>query len=302
MTEQTKRRLGFIGLGVMGGPMSANLLKKSGLALTVYDLDAAKAEPLVNLGAELAHDLGELAAAADVVFCSLPAAEHVKSVVLGEDGLLANGRPGQIIVDMSTSPVELAGELATALREKGISFVDAPVARGRQAAIDGTLAVMVGCDRTELFEELTPLFDCMATEVSLCGPTGAGALIKLLNNMIVFETVVALAEAITIVRHSGIVDVGVAFDVLAGGSAASFALENHGKKALVPDEHPTAAFSSRYMAKDLGYALDYARSLGVELPAAGLAHDLLEATIAAGNGERYHTSVVRVIDPETATD
>jgi 3-hydroxyisobutyrate dehydrogenase-like beta-hydroxyacid dehydrogenase len=291
-------RLGFVGLGVMGEPMSANLLQRSGLPLTVFDIDPDRTARVVGLGASRAADLAELADASDIVFLSLPAAEHVESVVLGPEGLLEHGRPGQIIVDMSTSPVELARRLSEELAAASITFVDAPVARTRQAAIDGTLAVMVGCADDEVFTQISPLLSCMATDVTRCGLAGAGALMKLLNNMIVFETVVALAEAISVVRRSGLVDETVAFDVLSTGSAGSFALENHGKKALLPDVHPSEAFSSRYMAKDLAYALTYARSLGLELPAATLDAGLLTETIEAGYGDRYHTSVVRIIDPD----
>lgn len=295
--SETTRRLGFVGLGVMGEPMSANLLQRSGLPVCVYDIDPHRTARLVDMGASRAEDLSELADTSDIIFLSLPAAEHVESVVLGPVGLLANGHPGQVIVDMSTSPVELARRLANELSAASMTFVDAPVARTRQAAIDGTLAVMVGCEDDAIFEQLSPLLSCMATDVTRCGPVGAGALMKLLNNMIVFETVVAIAEALSVVRRSGLVDPAVAVEVLATGSAASFALENHGRKALLPDEHPTEAFSSRYMAKDLSYALSYARSLGLELPAARLDAGLLDATIEAGYGDRYHTSVVRIIDP-----
>ncbi|MFC5749273.1 NAD(P)-dependent oxidoreductase [Actinomadura rugatobispora] len=284
-------RLGFIGLGVMGGPMCRNLVRRAGVPVTAFDVNA---QALEAAGAERAASAAEVAERADVVFLSLPGGPQVEDVVLNE--LLPHARPGQTVVDLSTSPVQLAQRLAATLAEQDVLFLDAPVARTRQAAVDGTLSITVGAPDAAAFDRVEPYLRCMATEVRHCGPPGAGALVKLVNNLVVFETVVALAEAVTLARRTGLVGDETLFDALAAGSAASFALDNHGRKALLPDTHPRGAFPASYMRKDIGYALDLAEQAGLRLPAALLAHELLDAACGAGHEEEYHTVVVRVID------
>ena len=290
-------RIGFIGLGVMGAPQASNLARKSGLPLTVFDLVPDAVESLVGLGAAAAATVAEVASSTDVIFLSLPGRPQVEAVLFGADGVYANARPGTLVVDLSTSPVALAkraGEEAAAL---GLRFVDAPVTRTRQAAIDGTLSITTG-GPAEDHAAVEPLLRCMATDVLHCGPNGAGSLLKLLNNMVVSETVIALAEAITVIRRSGLVDPELAWSALGGGSAASFVLENHGRKALLPDVHGEGIFPTAYMLKDLGYALEAAADVATTLPSATLARDLLQRTVDAGYGASYHTSVVRVIEGE----
>lgn len=295
-TPDTPQRLGFIGLGVMGGPMAANLVKQSGLPVTVFDLDPSRTEPLRAAGADVAATVAEVAAAADVVFLSLPDGPAVEAVVLGPGGVAEQRRAGQLVVDTSTSPVRLAQRMAEELAGAGKVFVDAPVAKTRQAAIDGTLSIMVGTADAATYTRVEPLLRCMASDVNHCGPPGAGALVKLLNNHVVFSTVVALAEALSVARRSGLVDDTRLLDVLSAGSAASFTLDNHGRKALLPDDHPTAAFSARYMRKDSSYVVDAADALGLRLPGAELNLELLRRTIEAGYADNYHTAVIRVIE------
>lgn len=287
-------RLGFIGLGVMGAPMCRNLLRRSGAPLTVFDVADHAMGPLVDEGARAASAPVGVASESDIIFLSLPDGLQVESVVLGQ--LRDHLRTGQTVVDMSTSPVSLVRRIADELSQRGVTFVDAPVARTRQAARDGTLSVSAGAADKSTFEQVEPFLRCMATDITYCGPVGSGALVKLLNNLVVFETVVALAEALTLARRAGLVPDDLLLDVLGKGSAASFTLENHGKKALLPDEHPRNAFPARAMRKDLGYALDLAKAAGVQLPAAELAHGLLGRTCDLGYQDDYHTAVVRVID------
>ncbi|WP_157121246.1 NAD(P)-dependent oxidoreductase [Nocardia miyunensis] len=287
--------LGFIGLGVMGSAQCLNLLRKSGIPVTVFDLDPDNLARLVDAGASLAPSVGDVASVSDVVFLSLPGGREVSSVLHGDGGVADRARPGTLVVDLSTTPVEVSREAHRLLGARGLGFLDAPVARTRKAAVAGTLAIMVGGSAAD-FTRARPLLHMMGTDVTHCGPGGAGALMKLLNNTVVFETVVALAEAVTVARRSGLVTDEMLFDVLGSGSAASFALENHGRSALLPDTHPTGIFPAAYMRKDIGYTLDAAAELGVELPAATLAHDLLNRLCEQGYGENYHTAVVRLID------
>ncbi|MET1537010.1 NAD(P)-dependent oxidoreductase, partial [Burkholderia sola] len=177
-------------------------------------------------------------------------------------GLLESARAGQTLVDLSTSPVDTTRALAAEFQARGVRFADAPVARTRAAAEAGTLAVMVGAEPT-LFEALRPLIATFASDIALCGPVGCGQVLKILNNMVLFETVVAFSEAKAIAEKAG-VDPAVLFDTLSKGSADSFALRNHGMKAVLPGEFPERAFSVRYARKDLTYALQLAREAGVD--------------------------------------
>jgi 3-hydroxyisobutyrate dehydrogenase-like beta-hydroxyacid dehydrogenase len=288
-------RIGFIGLGVMGSAQCSNLVAKSGIPVSVFDVVADAVARLTDQGAESYPSIADLAAAVDIVFLSLPGGPQVEEVLLGEGGVFDSARAGTTIVDLSTSPVELAKRLGEEAKVRGLRFADAPVARTRQAAIDGTLSITVGGDDA-VVEEIEPLLRTMATDVVHCGPNGAGALMKIVNNTIVFETVVAIAEALTLIRRTGLVDPDVAFQALANGSAASFTLENHGRKALLPDTHPEGIFPAAYMLKDVGYALDAAADVDTMLPAATLAHELLQRTVDAGYALSYHTAVVRIIE------
>jgi len=287
--------LGFIGLGVMGEPMCRNLAKKSGAAVVAFDQRAEPLDALGRDGVARADSAADVAARAEIVFMCLPGEPQVRAVALAPGGLAAHARAGQTVVDMSTAPVGLARELANAFVGRGADFADAPVARTAQAAKDGTLSIMVGGD-TAVFDRLKPHLSCMGTEVTHCGPVGAGQAVKLMNNMVVAQTVVALAEALAVARASGAVDPRVLFETLTKGSADSFVLRNHGMKSLLPDSHPTqGAFPTSYIIKDLSYALALAESAGVTLEQASTTRRLMERTVAAGYRDNYYTAVLRTI-------
>lgn len=270
--------LGFIGLGVMGGPMCRNLASKSGRPVVAFDLRQPPPE-----NALAARSVAEVAQRADIVFLSLPGEAEIRQVCNQLDKT-------KTLVDCSTAPVALARELAGRFAE----FADAPVARTRQAAIEGTLSIMVGAS-PHLYARIAPLLGCMASDVTRCGPPGAGQAVKLLNNMVLSATVLALAEALAVAQASGAVEPQLLFETLAKGSADSFALRNHGMKALLPEAHPERAFPVSYMLKDLEYALELARSAGLELQAAGTARRMLERTVALGLGDAYHTAVLEAV-------
>jgi 3-hydroxyisobutyrate dehydrogenase-like beta-hydroxyacid dehydrogenase len=288
--------LGFVGLGVMGEAMCRNLARKSGARVIAYDV---RPEPLAALkadGVEAAASPAAVAARAETTFLCLPGEPQVRAVCLGAGGVVAGLRAGQTLVDMSTCPVALARELAQAAATRGADFLDAPVARTAQAARDGTLSIMVGGEAA-VFERLRPLLACMGSEVTHCGAAGAGQVVKLMNNMVVAQTVVALAEALAVARASGVVDPRVLFETLAKGSADSFVLRNHGMKSLLPDRHPTeGAFPTSYIVKDLSYALGLAESCGLTLRQATTTKQLMDETAAAGYAREYYTAVLRVIE------
>ncbi|WP_306155142.1 NAD(P)-dependent oxidoreductase [Roseovarius sp. MMSF_3281] len=284
--------LGFAGLGVMGEPICRNILVKSGAAMQVFDLSAAPIERLVSHGAIAADSVATMTAEVDILFLSLPGGKQVEALVRNE--ILPAVRAGQLIVDMSTSPVGLTRELADELAAKGAHLIDAPVARTRQAAEDGTLSVMVGGSDNH-FAMLHPLLAHAATDITHCGPIGCGQVVKILNNMVLFETVVALSEALNLGRAAGVDDT-LLFDTLSKGSADSFALRNHGMKAMLPDTFPTGAFPTDYALKDVSYALDLARLTRFRAQGAELARDRMEKAREAGLGDAYFPALVRVTD------
>ncbi|HQN12419.1 MAG TPA: NAD(P)-dependent oxidoreductase [Quisquiliibacterium sp.] len=289
----SKQKLGFIGLGVMGEPMCRNLAAKSGADVVGLDRVADPMTRLAAAGVRAGRNVGDVVRDASVVFLSLPSGEAVASLARAEDGLLAHVRPGQVVVDLSTSPVELTRTLADEFAQRGATLVDAPVARTRAAAESGTLAVMVGAT-PEVFARVRPLIACFATDIALCGPVGCGQVVKIMNNMVLFETVVALAEAKAIGERAG-VDPDLLFATLATGSADSFALRNHGMKAMLPGDFPERAFSVEYARKDLRYALDLARSTGVDARGARNVDDWFARAIDAGLGDQYHPVISRLI-------
>jgi len=289
------QRVGFIGLGVMGEPICRNLAVKSGLPVQGCDNDPAPLQRLAQHGVTAATAT-RIMQQSDVVFLSLPSGEVVAQLSRDADGLLAHARPGQLIVDLSTSPVDVTRELAREFAAKGATFIDAPVARTRAAAEAGTLSVMIGGDR-QTFDAVKPLVSTFANEITYCGPTGSGQVVKILNNMVLFETVVALSEARAIARRSG-VDPQVLLETFTRGSADSFALRNHGLKAILPGDFPEKAFPVDYARKDLRYALALAEQTGVQALGARNVDVWFDAALVQGQGNRYFPVISRVIDAE----
>ena len=296
MSSRSGEAIGFIGLGVMGEPICRNLAAKSGRRILGFDLRPEALERLSAYGVAAAADTGEIARECEIIFLSLPSGAQVGEVCDGPNGLIARLRQDQVLVDMSTSPFDLAQRLGAAAVARGGAFADAPIARTRQAAEEGTLSIMVGADAAT-FARIAPLLAHCGTDVTHCGPVGSGQVVKILNNMVLVETVVALAEALAIARRAG-VDGQVLFDTLAKGSADSFALRNHGMKAMLPGLFPERAFSSAYARKDLDYALGLAAHVGVGADAARYAHGLLTASIERGDGDLYWPVIARVVDVE----
>jgi 3-hydroxyisobutyrate dehydrogenase-like beta-hydroxyacid dehydrogenase len=288
--------IGFIGVGTMGEPMCRNLAKKSGMTVLAADRDPAPLGRLAADGVKTAS-VDEIAAACRTIFLSLPGGKEVEQVCLGDDALLSKVKPGWTVVDLSTAPISLARRLYAAMEGQATAFADAPVARTRQAAIDGTLSIMVGAT-PETFARIEPLLRHMASEVTHCGEAGAGQAVKILNNMILFQTGVALAEALGIARAHG-VDGKVLFETLTKGSADSFALRNHGMKAMLPGIFPERAFSTEYALKDLGYAIEMAKEKGVPALGADVARELMERAVELGHGKEYWPVLLRSIEDAT---
>ena len=287
------KTLGFIGLGVMGEPICRNLVTKSGRRVLAFDLAAEPLRRLRGEGANVAASVADVMTHSDLLFLCLPSAKHVRAVFEG-DGILRNVRSGQIVVDLGTSSVSQTRDFAKQLEARGASWADAPIARTRQAAQDGTLSVMVGTTAA-LYAAIEPLIRCFATDVTHCGDVGAGQVTKILNNMVLFETVNALAEAVAVAKHNG-VDPKLLLETLSKGSADSFALRNHGMKAIVPGVFPERAFSTDYALKDLSYALELAADAGIRIRGAELVGTILQEAIDAGSKDNYFPVIAKHID------
>ncbi len=284
--------LGFIGTGVMGEPMCRNLARKSGRRVVAWDLQSAPLERLRAHGVAIAASPEEVAAQASILFVCLPGGAQLES--LCETALLPAARAGLTLVDLGTSGVGRTRALAQRFAERGADYADAPIARTRAAAEAGTLALSVGA-APGVFARIRPLLACLGTDVTHCGGVGSGQVVKILNNMVLFQTVNALAEALALGRRAG-VDAALLFDALAKGSADSFALRNHGMKAMLPGEFPERAFSVEYAAKDNGYALELGRECGVRLRGAEVVAALFAEARAAGFGSAYYPVIAKVVD------
>lgn len=283
--------LGFIGLGVMGEPMCGHLSRRAGCPVLAHDL---RQEPLARLAthAMKATQPTEIAAKCDLILLSLPDGKAVGSVVAALEPHLS---PGQCVVDTSTSSVALTREIGARFATRGIGYADAPVARTREAAARGELSIMVGATDA-VIAHILPVLGTMGTDVTHCGPIGCGQVVKILNNMLVFQHTAALAEAIAIGRRNG-VPPDMLLPAIAKGSGDSFVLRSHGMKSMLPKDFPERAFSTRYAIKDLSYALEMAAAAGLAVPGAELTMQRLRQSEQAGNGEAYHPAVLRVIDP-----
>ncbi|HUQ76957.1 MAG TPA: NAD(P)-dependent oxidoreductase [Burkholderiales bacterium] len=285
--------IGFIGVGVMGEPICRHLASKSGKEVMAYDVSAEPIERLKAHGVKAAQSAQEIGERCDTVFLSLPGAAEVKQVCVGHASLLIHLRPSSYIIDLSTTPVALARDLEARFHARGINFIDAPVARTRLAAEEGRLSVMVGC-REPLFARIKPLLAHFATDITRCGPAGAGQAMKLINNMILFQNVAAIAEALAVVRKLGL-DPAKALEVLSKGSADSFALRNHGMKSMLPNKFPEHAFSVQYALKDVSYALELGKMARIELSGLKNAQALLDKAAAAGHTSEYFPVIAKVI-------
>ncbi len=282
--------LGFIGLGVMGGGMCANLVRKSGATVRAFDMNPSALQAIADLGAVACATVTEVAEA-DTVFLSLPGGRQVIAVC---EEIAKVARPGTVVVDLSTTAVADARTAAALLAEAGIQFADAPVARTRQAAIEGTLSIMVGAP-AELFARIEPLLRHMGSDVTHCGDVGCGQVVKLINNTLLFENVAAIAEMMVVAERAG-VSPATLIEAVGLGSGNSFALQTHGARALAPRAFPTQAFPSTYALKDLGYAIELAGEMGVEPRMANRAAQYYKAAVEAGIGDKYFPAIIELID------
>ena len=281
----TARRVAFLGLGVMGHPMAGHLAR-AGHATTVYNRSAAKAAAWVaEYGGAAAATPRQAAAGADVVFACVGNDADLRAVTLGADGAFAGMAPGAVFVDHTTASAEVARQLYQEALARGLHFVDAPVSGGQAGAVNGALTVMCGGDGAP-FDAIKPVALCFAKAVTRVGPSGAGQLAKMVNQVAIAGLVQALAEALAFGKRAGL-DMPLVLDVIGKGAAQSWQMDNRGKTML--EDKFDFGFAVDWMRKDLGLVLDEARRNGAQLPVTALV-DQFYAEIQAQGGQRWDTS------------
>ena len=275
-------RIGFIGLGIMGRGMAANILK-AGFALTVWNRTSERAQPLLESGAQAASSPADLAARSDIIITCVSDTPDVQTVILDEQGVIHGVRPGSLVVDMSTISPSVTREIAAALAAKGVDMLDAPVSGGSEGAARGALSIMVGGEPAAL-ERARPVLQAMGTRITHVGPHGAGQTVKLVNQVIVVGNCLAMAEGLLLAQAGG-VDMQRALEAVSAGAAGSWMLSNRGPQILARDWRP--GFTVALQQKDIRLVLQAADQLGVPLPGTSLIFQLyrtLEAKGLSGDG------------------
>ena len=286
-------KIGFIGLGAMGGPMAKNLVKK-GFSLTVFDIVAERMGPLKASGAETAASCKEVAEKCPVVITMLPASAHVREAVLGKGGVAEGIQRGSVLIDMSTIDPITTRDIARALQERRAEMLDAPVARGVPAAVAGTLVIYVGGEK-EVFNRYRPILAAMGTDIYHVGDIGSGEVVKIVNNLMVAVTTCALAEAMVLGVKAG-VKPDTLFEALSSGSGNSFVLQNHYKNNVMKGKFEEGVFPVDYMLKDLDLALSTGTKLRIPLHFAALAAQQYISAGAGGESKNYHPAVIRPLE------
>jgi 2-hydroxy-3-oxopropionate reductase len=278
--------IGFIGLGIMGKPMTRNLLK-AGHKLIVYDIMPQSVDEIMSAGAEGARSCKEVAEKCEFVITMVPNSPHVKTAIFGENGVIEGIKPGSLVVDMSSIDPGVSREVGVGLKEKGVRFLDAPVSGGEPKAIDGTLAIMVGGDEAA-FNEAKPIFDAMGSAV-LCGDVGAGQVTKLANQIIVALNIAAVGEALTLAMKSG-VDPDLVYKAIRGGLAGSTVMD--AKAPMMMDRNFKPGFRISLHIKDLQNALSAGQNSGTPLPLTAMAMEMMQAIKVDGHLEDDHSALV----------
>jgi 2-hydroxy-3-oxopropionate reductase len=285
-------KIGFVGLGIMGGPMARNLMD-AGYDLVLFNRTRRKAEELAEDNpAEVADTISELARHSDIVITMLPGPPEVEAVVAGEGGLLDSMHQGTLFVDMSTSSPVLARRLAAMGLERGVGMLDAPVSGGDIGAEEGTLSIMAGGE-AETFERAKPLFEAMGETIVHVGESGTGQVAKAANQVVVALVLQAVSEALVLGSGAG-VDPGKLIDVLSGGLAANKAMDVKREKFLTRDFEPGGKVAFHH--KDLGIALETAREYGVALPVTALVDQMFGALEAKGGGTWDHSALITLLE------
>ena len=278
MTE----RIGFIGLGIMGRGMAANILK-AGFPLTVWNRTPERTDELAAGGATVAASPAALAAGCDIIITCVSDTPDVEAVILGAEGVIHGAQPGSLVIDMSTISPAVTKQIAAALAEKGVAMLDAPISGGSEGAARGTLSIMVGGSAADL-QRAMPVLQTMGQRITHVGPSGAGQTVKLVNQVMVVGNCLAMAEGLMLAQAGG-VDLDKCLEAVSGGAAGSWMLSNRGPQILARDWRP--GFTIALQQKDLRLVLEAADAVGAPLPGTALVFQLyrtLEARGLSGDG------------------
>ena len=281
-------KIGFIGLGIMGKPMSKNLLK-AGYEVVVCDVVKVAVDEVVAAGAKAAATPKAVAEQCEIVITMLPNSPHVKQVVLGDNGIIEGAKEGTVVVDMSSIAPLVSREVAAKLAERGIEMLDAPVSGGEPKAIDGTLSVMVG-GKKEIFDKCYDVMKSMAGSVVLTGDIGAGNVTKLANQVVVALNIAAMSEALVLAAKAG-VNPELVYEAIKGGLAGSTVL--NAKAPLVMDRKFNPGFRINLHIKDLNNVLETSHEIGAPLPLTAAVMEMMQALKVDGMGDLDHGALVQ---------
>lgn len=281
-------KIGFIGLGIMGKPMSKNLLK-AGHELVVYNRSQGAVEELVREGAEAASSPKEVAERCSLIITMLPNSPQVREVLLGTNGVIEGIQPGSMLIDMSSIAPGVSREMAMSLSEKEARFMDAPVSGGEPKAIDGTLSLMVGGSTAD-FEEFYPILTAMSSSAILCGDVGAGNVTKLANQIIVAVNIAAVSEALVLAAKAG-VNPETVYKAIRGGLAGSTVLDS--KAPLIFERRFDPGFRIDLHIKDLNNVLESGHDMGSPLPLTASVMEMMQTLKVFGLGQSDHSSLVQ---------
>lgn len=287
MTE----RIGLIGLGIMGKPMGKNLLKV-GFPLTVWNRTAGRDAELLELGAQAAQSPRQVAENSDIIITMVSDSPDVQAVILGENGAIHGVRAGSVVVDMSTISPQVTRELASALKEKNVEMLDAPVSGGEKGAIEGTLSIMVGGEAAVL-ERVRPALDAMGKRIVHIGGNGMGQVCKLANQIAVVLNNLSMSEALVFAAKSG-ADVAKVLEAIQAGAAGSWALNNYAPKILRRDFSP--GFLVSLQQKDLNLVMEASRDMQLSLPGTALTYELYKSIQAHGGDKEGNFALVKAIE------
>ena len=282
------KKIGFIGLGIMGKPMAKNLIK-AGYPLTVYDVRPEPVQELVKLGAKRGNNSADVAAQNEVVITMLPNSPDVKEAVLGKNGVLDGAKEGLILIDMSSIAPLVSIEVSKKVAEKGVKMLDAPVSGGEPKAIEGTLAIMVGGPQ-DVFDEVKATLEVMGASVTLVGEIGSGNITKLANQIIVALNIAAMSEAMLLATKAG-VDPEKVYNAIRGGLAGSTVLDAKVPLALQGNFKP--GFRIELHIKDLTNALETAHELDVPVPLSSQVLEYMHALKVDGHGGDDHGGLIQ---------
>lgn len=290
-------KVGFIGLGIMGKPMSKNLLK-AGYNIVVMDKNHSAVEEVVAAGAQAVATPKAVAEQCGIIITMLPNSPHVKEVVLGENGIVDGAKAGTVVIDMSSIAPLVSREIGGKLAAQGVEMLDAPVSGGEPKAIDGTLSVMVG-GKKEVFEACYPIMKAMAGSVVHTGEIGAGNVTKLANQVIVALNIAAMSEALVLATKAG-VEPELVYQAIRGGLAGSTVLD--AKAPLVMDRKFDPGFRINLHIKDLQNVLETSHEVGAPLPLTAAVMEMMQALKIDGMGDNDHGSLIRYYEKLAKTE